>query len=279
MSKLLEYILLGIVQGLTEPLPISSSGHLVIAQSLFGIEPSGDAVLEIMLHLGSLIAICVYYRKDLARLFGRGFTYIGQAIKYLMGGKKQPNKENLPEFKYGINLIIATIPAGLVGILFKDKIAELLSNPKVVGFSLLITAGLLFVANKVRGTKGEEEFKPKNAFITGLVQVVALIPGISRSGSTTSASLIQGFDIDTSMKFSFMMFIPIAFAAVLSGISDLVAMENFMELLVPYAAGIITSGVVTYLCINLFKKILEKRRLDLFGYYCIIVGVLTILFL
>lgn len=279
IQLIIQYIILGIVQGITEPLPISSSGHLVIAKALFNIEDTGDAVLEIMLHLGSLIAIVYFYWDDIKLLFGQGFAYLWQSIRYLSGSKEAPNREYQKEFKYGLNLIIATIPAGIIGLLFKDQISELLSQPRIVGFMLLLTAVFLFIANKVRGTKDAKQFKPKNALITGLVQVVALIPGISRSGSTTSVSLIQGFDIETSMKFSFMMFIPIAVAAILSGIKDLLALPNLMQLILPYFFGILSSAIVTLICLRFFKKILQKRRLDLFAYYCVVVGILTILFL
>lgn len=279
MDRIIEIIILAIVQGITEPLPVSSSGHLVIFQSLFNIEGGQGLELEIILHLGSLIAIVFFYWEDIKNLFGRGLKYLWKSILYIFNKGKVPDKEDQPFFLYGVNVIIATIPAAIFGILFKDLIAEKLMNTKAVGIALLFTAVVLFGAHRIRGNKTEQEFKPKNALLTGLMQVIALLPGVSRSGSTTCASLVQGFDVKSSMKFSFMMFIPVTLGAIILGFKDFVAQPNLGSLAVPYMIGVVVSGVVTYFCLKFFQKILQKRRLDLFAIYCLTVGTISLLFL
>ncbi|AMC93236.1 hypothetical protein AOC36_04390 [Erysipelothrix larvae] len=279
MERILEIILLAIVQGITEPLPISSSGHLVIFQSVFNIEGGSGLELEILLHLGSLIAILVFYWEDVKNLFGKGLGYLWHSILYVLNKGDAPKKENQKHFLYGVNVLIATIPAAIFGILFKDWIEETLMNPKAVGIALIFTAGVLFAAFKISGNKTDKDFKPKNALYTGLMQIIALFPGVSRSGSTTCASLIQGFNVESSMKFSFIMFIPVALGAMVLGLNDFLSQPDLTSLLIPYTIGVIVSGVVTYYCLKLFQNILKKRRLDVFALYCVSVGILSVLFL
>ncbi len=267
MDKLYIFIILAIIQGITEPIPVSSSGHLVIAKHLFGLQTS-DATLEILLHAGSLIAIIVYYYKDIKDLFVLGLGYF---IK--------PTKQKQPHFLYGLKLVVATIPAGIIGLLFKDTLEASLNSPKFAGAFLLYTALILFIASRIKPTKTSKEFGFKNAFLTGLAQAVALLPGVSRSGSTNAASLIQGYDTDTSMRFAFLMFIPIALVVIVGGIPDMLSNPEFGSLFVPYMIAAIISGVVTYFAIRLFRIVLIKRKLHYFAYYCVFIGIVTLLFI
>jgi undecaprenyl-diphosphatase len=267
MEKLFVFIILAIIQGITEPIPVSSSGHLVIAKSLFGLQTS-DATLEILLHAGSLVAIIVYYYKDIKDLFVLGLGYF---IK--------PTKQKQPYFLYGLKLVVATIPAGIIGLLFKDFFEASLNSPKIAGGFLLYTALILFVASSIQPKKSSKEFGFKNALLTGLAQAVALLPGVSRSGSTNAASLIQGYDADTSMRFAFLMFIPIAIVVILGGIPDMLANPEFGSLFVPYMVATIISGVVTFYAIKVFRIVLMKRKLHYFAYYCVFVGIFTLLFI
>jgi undecaprenyl-diphosphatase len=267
MEKLFIFIILAIIQGITEPIPVSSSGHLVIAKSLFGLQTT-DATLEILLHAGSLIAIIVYYYKDIKDLVVLGLGYF---IK--------PTKQKQPYFLYGLKLIVATIPAGIIGLLFKDTLEASLNSPKFAGGFLLYTALILFIASRIKPKKSSKEFGFKNALLTGLAQAVALLPGVSRSGSTNAASLIQGYDVDTSMRFAFLMFIPIALVVILGGIPDMIANPEFGSLFVPYMIAMVVSGIVTYYAIKVFRVILIKRKLHYFAYYCVFIGLFTILFI
>jgi len=267
MEKLFVFIILAIIQGITEPIPVSSSGHLVIAKSLFGLQ-TNDATLEILLHAGSLVAIIVYYYKDIKDLFVLGLGYF---IK--------PTKQKQPYFLYGLKLIVATIPAGIIGLLFKDFLEASLNSPKIAGGFLLYTALILFIASSIQPKKSSKEFGFKNAFLTGLAQAVALLPGVSRSGSTNAASLIQGYDADNSMRFAFLMFIPIAIVVILGGIPDMLANPEFGSLFVPYMIATIISGFVTFYAIKVFRIVLMKRKLHYFAYYCVFVGIFTLLFI
>ncbi len=267
MENLFVFIVLAIIQGITEPIPVSSSGHLVIAKHLFGLQTT-DATLEILLHAGSLVAIIIYYFKDIKDLFILGLGYF---IK--------PTKQKQPYFLYGLKLIVATIPAAVIGLLFKDTLEASLNSPKFAGAFLLYTALILYIASRIRPKKTSKEFGFKNAFLTGLAQAVALLPGVSRSGSTNAASLIQGYDTDTSMRFAFLMFIPIALVVILGGIPDMLANPDFGSLFIPYMIAMVISGVVTYYAIKLFKIVLLKRKLHYFAYYCVCIGIFTLLFI
>ncbi|PKM69404.1 MAG: UDP pyrophosphate phosphatase [Firmicutes bacterium HGW-Firmicutes-19] len=267
MEKLFVFIILAIIQGITEPIPVSSSGHLVIAKSLFGLQ-TPDATLEILLHAGSLVAIIVYYYKDIKDLVVLGLGYF---IK--------PTKQKQPYFLYGLKLIVATIPAGIIGLLFKDYLEASLNSPKFAGGFLLYTALLLFIASRIKPNPTNKTIGFKNALLTGLAQAVALLPGVSRSGSTNAASLIQGYDTDTSMRFAFLMFIPIALVVILGGIPDMLANPEFGSLFIPYMIAMLVSGIVTYYAIKVFRIVLIKRKLHYFAYYCIFLGLFTILFI
>ncbi len=268
METLLLYILLGIIQGITEPIPVSSSGHLVLAQILFGIE-STDASLEILLHAGSLVAIILFYYKDIKDLVISGLGYI-----------VKPSEDKKPHFMLGLKLVAATIPAGLIGLFFKDQLTASLTNPRFVGFALLYTGTLLFISSKLnRPTKKPSQFTFLNAILIGLFQAVALLPGVSRSGSTTTAGLFQGFERDFAMKFSFLLFIPIAIVVIITGMNDIVANPSFAQLWFPYLISTIVSGVVTFYALKVFKNVLKINKIQYFAYYCYTVGLLTILFI
>lgn len=270
--KTFLYLILGIVQGITEPLPVSSSGHLVIAKALFGIETEGGAVFELVVHAGSLIAVLLFYKDDFIQLFKGFFTELPIYFK----SKDLHEKKNLNHFHYGIKLIIATIPAGVIGLLFKDQITTLLSSPLSVGISLIITGTLLSIAHNKKTIKSErDEINYKNALIIGLSQMFALLPGISRSGTTNATGMVLGYDVKKSMKFAFFMFIPIATLAVLSGVKDLLTMPNIASEAFPLLIAFTASGVTTYFAMRLLFLILKERKLNYFAYYCFIVGTIT----
>ena len=261
--KLLMYIILGFIQGFTEPIPVSSSGHLVIFNSLLNVEEFKDLNFEIIVNFGSLLAILYFYRKELISIIKDFFMYIKT--------KDNKYKEN---YKYAWMIVIATIPAGLAGLLLKDKI-EAITSPKVVGISLLITALMLFLVKDIKGTKTKKDIGIKEAITVGLFQVIALFPGISRSGSTLVGGMSSKLNRETSFKFSFML----SFATMILGVKDVATSGNLSNLWLPYTLGMLVSMVVTYYSIKWFKKLLEEGKLIYFVYYCLVVGILTILFL
>ena len=189
--------------------------------------------------------------------------------------KKDKYKEN---YKYAWYIVIATIPAGIFGLLFKDTI-ESITSVKIVGISLLITAILIFMVINIKGTKEKKDMTIIDALIIGLFQVIALFPGISRSGSTLVGGMSRNLTRETAFKFSFMLYLPISLATMTLGINDIIESGNISTLWLPYTLGMLIAIFVTYFSIQWFKKVMEKGKLSYFAYYCIIVGVLTILFL
>ncbi len=264
--KILMYMLLGLVQGFTEPIPVSSSGHLVIFNSLLNVEALKDLNFEIFVNFGSLIAIIYFYRKEIVNIIKDFFMYIKT--------KKEIYKEN---YNYAWLIVIATIPAGIIGYLFKDVI-EATSGPKIVGISLLITGLMLFIVKDIKGKKDKKDMSIKDAIIIGLFQVIALFPGISRSGSTLVGGMITDLKREVAFKFSFMLYIPISLATMVLGVKDVISSGNISNLIFPYILGMITALIVTYFSIKWFKKLLEKGKLIYFVYYCLLAGILTIIF-
>lgn len=256
-------IFLAIIQGLTEPIPVSSSGHLVLAQVLFGIE-SNDATLEILLHGGSLIAVVLFYFSDIKGLIVDNIEFVFQ--------KK---KEKKAAFDYAIKLVIATIPAGIIGLLFKDNIEEALSNPRIVGYSLLFTALMLASTYLVSKTP-KRQITPLRALIIGLGQAVALLPGVSRSGMTTSTAMLTKADPADAMRFSFLMFVPIATLVMLLGIPEILNQPNISDYAISYLVAIVVSTIVTFYAMRLVKLVLKSRKYHWFSLYCAALGVLVL---
>ncbi len=265
---LLKFLLLGAIQGFTEPIPVSSSGHLIIFKHLLNDQVMNDLNFEIFVNFGSLLAILWIFRKDISILIKDFFSYITTKEK-----KYEVN------FKYCWLIILATIPAGIAGLLFKDKIEMMLSNVKVVGVALLITALFLFIIKDLKGKKSEEKITVKNALIIGFYQVIALFPGISRSGATLVGGMQQGLKRETAFKFSFMLYIPISLATMLLGIKDFITSNVDSIMWVYYLSGMLISTIITYFSTKWFRYLVREGKLIYFVYYCILAGISVILFL
>lgn len=262
------YIVLGLIQGFTEPIPVSSSGHIVIFKNIFNLKVLNDLNFEIFANFGSLIAIIYIFRKDILKLIKDFINYI-----------KTKEKNSYEGFKYSVLIIIGTIPAGLIGLLFKDFIEEKLTNAKVVGIALLVTALFLFIIRKLKGKKKDNQITYKDALKIGLFQAVALLPGISRSGATIVGGMLSNLTRETAFKYSFMLYIPISLATMLLGVKDIIQTHIELNLLISYILGMIASMIMTYFSTKWFKQIMLKGKLIYFVYYCLIVGLLVILFI
>lgn len=277
LKNIFIYGLLGAIQGFSEPIPISSSGHLVIFQSIFEklglmVPQMNDVTFEVIVNTGSLLAIMFYYRHDIVRLFNGFFGYII---------KKEERKRLLPDFRYCILLIIATVPAAIGGALFSDKIEAAFSNPKLVGCMLLVTAIFLLSIHKF-GYKGKRNSRKLNLFDAirmGIFQLFALLPGISRSGSTLTGGMLGGLEQRAARDFSFFMFMPVSVGAIILKLKDFISSPTLGTLWLPYVIAFIISGIVTYIALHLLFKILNKQKLNYFSTYCFIVGIITLLFL
>lgn len=260
---LLKYLILGIIQGFTEPLPISSSGHLRIFKSLFNSEVLSDMNFEIIVNFGSLIAILVLYRNEIISIIKDFFCYL-----------KTKEKKYKTNYKYAWLIVIGTIPAALLGLFVKDIIEKYFTT-KLVGAMLIITALLLYMIKDIKGKKEKEDITYIDALKIGLFQVVALLPGISRSGATVVGAMKSNLKRETALNYSFMLYIPISLASMILGVSDLISASNLNELFIPYLVSMIAAGIVTYYAAKLFMDIMKKGKLIYFSIYCFIVGIIT----
>lgn len=277
IKNIIIYGILGAIQGFSEPIPISSSGHLVIFQSIFEkfdlmIPQMNDVTFEVIVNTGSLIAIMYYYRHDIVRLFTAFFGYLRKSKK---------RAYYIKDFRYCILIIVATIPAAIGGYIFNDKIEAAFSDPKLVGCMLLITAIFLLLVHKF-GYTGKRTTKNINlydALRMGVFQLFALLPGISRSGSTITGGMLGGLSQNAARNFSFFMFMPVSIGAIILKFKDIVSSNTLPTLWFPYLIAFIISGTITYLALHLLFKLLEKRKLVIFSRYCLIMGILAVLFL
>lgn len=267
LLTIIKYFLLGLFQGFTEPIPISSSGHLEIAKYFFGIADIG-LNFSLIVNTASLFAVLIIYRKDLFRLTKNGLAYL----------TNKNTKETKADFMFIVFLIVGTIPAGVIGILFEDTIEEYFTSVYTVAITLIITGVALFFIRNLRGKKNDGDLTLKDAIIVGLAQAVALIPGISRSGATIVAAMGLGMKQDTALRFSFLLYIPVSLGGMILGIIDFINDENLHQLLIPYTIAFIASFIASYYALIWFMNIMARGNLKYFAYYCFIVGISVLLF-
>ena len=245
-----EAILLGVIQGLTEFLPVSSSGHLVLAQGLLGVKQPGVS-FELLVHLGTLVAVLVYFR-----------TVIGRLIRSLFVAELREDR------KLVLLLIVGTIPAGLVGFLLEDFFERAFSNPVMSACMLLVTGLLLLSTRFVR--KGTAAPSWGTAIIMGLGQAMAILPGISRSGSTIAFGLLAKVKPDRAAEFSFLLAVPAIGGAVLLKSRELAGLDS--ALIGPYALGTLLAFVSGLVAVYAVLATIKRGKFDYFAYYCFVAG-------
>jgi len=264
--ELLKYIFLGAVQGITEFLPISSSGHLVLTEHLLKINPPG-IILEITFHFASVLAIIFFLRKKIWEILS-GLFKGGQLAK--------------GSFNYLIAIIVSVIPPAIVGVLFKEKIEALFENPSAVGISLLYTGGIVlsipFIA-RARKDAYDVDRNIFHAFIVGLVvgvfEAIAIVPGISRSGSTIFAGVLSGLALSYSADFAFIIAIPAILGAVVLEVGDAlksVSQINWLYLII----GAVSALIFSIIALMWLYSTLKKGSIRYFGIYCLILGLFVI---
>ncbi len=271
--SLLKSIVLGIVQGLCEFLPVSSSGHLALAQELLGLDTGVDALaFDVLLHLGTLAAVVILFHRDIWELIRSFFTLLGKVFK----GNFKLSTYTVGE-RFVVLLVIAVLPL-IPAALLSDRIEWLMGYPVVIGAILIVNALMLRLSDKfAKGDKDLEDVKPKNALAVGLFQVVAILPGLSRSGSTITGGLTQGFTRPLAVRFSFILSIPaILGAAVLEMPGFFANIPDTKNLLI-YLAGALAALIVGILAIKLVTWISEHATFKVFSYYCFIVGIAAII--
>ncbi|WP_397326729.1 undecaprenyl-diphosphate phosphatase [Paenibacillus sabuli] len=263
---LFKYAVLGLLQGFTEPIPVSSSGHLVIVQRLFGLEIEGFS-FEVLVNFASLLAVLLIYRADIWKLCVGGWNYVVH---------RDPSAK--AEFRFIVLLVVATIPAGVLGVLLDDWLSEVFKGLITVGATLLVTGTALWLIRNLRGRKNDAELKLKDAIVIGFAQALALMPGLSRSGMTIVAAMGLGLKQETALRFSFLLFIPISLGGmVLSGM-DLVRDPLLSTYALPYALAFLCSLVASYYSLRWFMGIMARGNLKYFSWYCFVAGALVILY-
>ena len=273
---LLSSVLLGVVQGVTEFLPVSSSGHLAIAEHLLGISGASEvpAFFDVLLHLGTLIAIFVYYWRDIVDLV-KEFIYL---VKVMVSPEERRNLDRLsPDARMILMIIIATLPL-LVVYPIKDKVEGLYGNAVFVGLALMVTGCILFFSDRMsrRGRKTAKSATMLDALLVGVGQAFAVVPGISRSGTTISAGMLRGFKRRFAVRFSFLMSIPAVLGANIVSIGDAVAEGVEPSALPAYIIGTIIAAVSGYFAIRLVNLLADKGKFGAFSWYCWIGGVVSL---
>jgi len=263
-------VILGVIQGLTEFLPVSSSGHLVLSQHLFGIKKP-EVFFDVVLHLGTLTAVCLVFRRDIAAL----------AAELLHLPKVVRGRDSLaaawrerPNFRLLVLILAGTIPTGLIGFIFQDFLESLFASTFAVGLALLVTGLILFLTRLIKdGGRGITGFRAVDALLIGLAQGLAITPGISRSGFTISTGLFLGLDRELAARYSFLLSIPAILGALIIQFEG-VAASSFD--LLAFGLGFLAAVISGWLAIILLLKIVRRGDLHYFAYYCWLVGLVTL---
>ena len=262
--------LLGLIQGVAEFLPISSSGHLAIAQNLLNLQAEIPAFFDVLLHLGTLLAVFVAYWQDIKDMVVEFFCGIGDLVHHSTPTPVPPARRLI------LLIILGTLPLFAV-LPIKDKVQGLSDNMIFIGAALIVTGFLLFASDMIRkGRKTERNATWLDVLIVGAGQAIATMPGISRSGMTISAGCFTGFERKFAVRFSFLLSIPAVLGANILSLKDAFEAGIVWSEVPVYLVGVVTAAVVGYLCIRLLKMIADKGRFGAFAYYCWAVGLLTL---
>jgi undecaprenyl-diphosphatase len=267
---IIQAIILGIIQGLTEFIPVSSSAHLVITQSIFGWKiPEQEAfIFDVLVHLGTLVAVVLYFRKEL-----------WQIIREVISGiiRKRPFDASMS--RLGWIILLATIPAVIAGLLFQSQVERAFSSALFAGIFLLLTALLLFLAEIIGNrNKKLDEITWKDGLVIGLFQSISLFPGISRSGSAITGGMVRNLDRPSSARFSILLSIPAILGAVVLTGMNLIQSSTFKIDPLAYISGFVVSALVGYLSIRWLLSYLSKRPLYIFSAYCLVVSLIIIVY-
>ncbi len=268
-------IFYGIIQGVTEFLPVSSSGHLNIAQNLFGMEnpEAYGMTFDILLHLATLIAVFIVYWRDIFPLIPAFFRMVGKLLK----GNFKLEAYTAAE-RMCIMVIIATLPL-VAAVFLQDRVEYIASSTRIIGVILLFNAAVLFISDMLaRGNDTEATARPRTALAVGLCQLCAIMPGLSRSGSTITGGLLCGYSREFAVKFSFILSIPAILGANIMQVPDILASPVAAADIPAYLLGMLAAAVSGVLAMKLLIYISKKSNFRFFSYYCAVVGVIAIIF-
>ena len=270
----IEAIVLGLVQGLSEFLPISSSGHLAVLQSLFEINEDKVIFFAVLLHIGTLVSIFVVYHKDIYALIKELFLL----FKDIFTGKGLRIKER-PIRKLGIMIIVSSIPTAIMGLLFSDYIDKIFGSLTVIAICWIITGFILLFSEKLKNNKKEiEGMKYRNAIFIGICQGLAIMPGISRSGSTRGGSLVPGLKREFAVEFAFLISIPAILGSAILEFPKAIKAGIEPSTIGPMIVGFLVAAISGYFAITTMIKIVSKHKMRYFSYYVWIIGLGTFIY-
>jgi undecaprenyl-diphosphatase len=268
-TEILKFLFLGLLQGFTEPIPVSSSGHLMLAQHFLGVAVEGHKQLAfaVLVNFASLLAVLLIYRQDLHRLATRTLRYL-----------KERNPGDEGEARFVLYIVVGTIPAAVLGLLFNDLIESWLTGVTVVGITLIITGCALWVIRNLKGKKMDGDLRLGDALIVGFAQALALIPGISRSGATIVAGMLRGMNQETALRYSFMLYIPVSLGGIVLEGDDILHAVTDGKTLLLYTVAFIATFAASYFALKWCMNVMRHGNLKVFYIYCFIVGSLVVLF-
>ena len=257
----IKYIIFGIIQGITEPLPISSSGHIFLFKNLFNTEMFNTFNFEIISNFASFLAILFIFRKDIIALIKDFFGFIFKAkdrSKYKDG------------FMYVMKMIVSTIPVGITGLLLNDYLESHFTNLHILGFAFLFTALMLYIIRNIKGEKTSKDITFKDAIIIGLFEAITIIPGISRSGTVLVACLLCKLKREDALKYTFMLYFPVSMGTMMLKVPTI--LDTTQELILPYLSGFIAALIVTYFAYSWLSSVVKKGKLWHFSIYCLVLA-------
>ena len=267
----LSAAILAIIQGLTEFLPVSSSGHLVLGEALLGSHSFGNSIaFELVVHLGTFLAVLVVFWKDILHLVQ---VFL---VRLLKPGSWSTEYQNNDDFKTSVLMLIAMLPAGIVGLLLRDQISELFSQPFMVSIALLFTGSMLLSTKYFK--KSDKQIDFKKALLIGFAQALALVPGISRSGSTISMALGLGVKQEQAARFSFIMVLPLIIAATVLEFLDLLKVGISSDEVSILLIGLVISFVVGIFSLKWLLQLLKSGKFHYFAWYCFTIAVIGLFF-
>ncbi len=264
----LQSIILGIIQGITEFLPISSTAHLILVPALFGwmLDPQAVFVFDVLLQFGTVISVVIYFWKDLWGI-----------LKAVVAGLIARKPFETTQARLGWIIVLGTVPAVVIGLIFKDMVEGLHQQPLIVAAIMGVAALLIFASERIgRRDRSIESLDWKDALIIGTFQTLALFPGVSRSAATICGGLVRGLDRPAAARFSFLLMVPALTGASVVAVKDLLDVPNFVQYLPPLAVGTVVSLVVGLLCIHWLLGFLAKQSMAVFAWYRIFFSILCL---
>lgn len=265
-----DALVLAVLQGFTEFLPVSSSGHLVLAQQLLNIQGTKMLAFDVFVHFGTLISVVVLFWKDIIEII-RSF------ITALTISKLKEEYRKTEHFRLGVAIIVGSIPAAILGLAFHDQVAEAFTDPKLVAMNLVITGLILFLTRLAKPVEGKK-IGIVSAFIIGIAQAIAILPGISRSGSTMSTAMYLKHSPVQAARFSFLLSVPVIAGAALIETRHIFKYGTSIGTL-PFIVGTLVAALTGYFAIKVLLRIMEKGKFSWFSFYCLAIGVLGIIFI